>query len=80
MLTGKVIAYEAADGLSEIDVAGRLLLVAGKAGGAGDPVRLRIAARDVSLATTRPSATTILNVLGPPSSSGSSRCPMRRRW
>jgi molybdate transport system ATP-binding protein len=63
VLPGQVVAFHAADGLSEIAVGGRALLVAGRAGRIGESVRVRIAARDVSLAATRPSATTILNVL-----------------
>jgi molybdate transport system ATP-binding protein len=63
VLVGRVVAHEAADGLSSIEVGGQRLLMAGHAGAAGEMVRLRIAARDVSLATERPSATTILNVL-----------------
>jgi molybdate transport system ATP-binding protein len=63
VLSGRVAAYDVADGLSEIEVAGRRLLVAGRAGAVGAVVRVRIAARDVSLSAERPSATTILNVL-----------------
>jgi molybdate transport system ATP-binding protein len=63
VLTGTVAGFDAADGLSEIEVGGQRLLVAGRAKAAGTPVRVRIAARDVSLATVRPSQTTILNCL-----------------
>jgi len=63
VLMGSVAGYDASDGLSEIKVGGQLLLVAGRAGAPGDTVRVRIAARDVSLATARPSQTTILNCL-----------------
>ena len=63
VLMGRVVGYDPRDGLTEIDLAGRRLLVAGRAGAGGETVRVRIAARDVSLAVTRPSATTILNVL-----------------
>jgi len=63
VLTGVVAGYDGADGLSEIDIGGQLLLVAGRAGEAGMAVRVRIAARDVSLAVQRPSQTTILNCL-----------------
>jgi molybdate transport system ATP-binding protein len=63
VLHGKVIGYDAADGLSAISIDGRTLLLAGRAGAAGQGVRVRIAARDVSIATARPSATSILNVL-----------------
>jgi molybdate transport system ATP-binding protein len=51
------------DGLTGIDIGGASLLVAGRVGAIGARVRVRIAARDVSLAVERPSATTILNVL-----------------
>jgi molybdate transport system ATP-binding protein len=63
VLMGNVAGYDSVDGLSEIEVGGQLLLVAGRAGVAGAAVRVRIAARDVSLATVRPSQTTILNCL-----------------
>ena len=63
VLPGKVVGYDTRDGLTEIDVSGRRLLVAGRAGAPGESVRVRIAARDISLAVTRPSATTIINVL-----------------
>jgi molybdate transport system ATP-binding protein len=63
VLTGTVAGYDGADGLSEIDIGGQLLLVAGRAGEAGTAVRVRIAACDVSLAILRPSQTTILNCL-----------------
>jgi len=63
VLPGRVAGYDAADGLSEIVAGGATFLVAGRAGPAGQAVRLRIAARDVSLARERPSATSILNVL-----------------
>jgi molybdate transport system ATP-binding protein len=63
VLTATVTGYDAEDGLSTLDLAGETLLVAGRAGAPGDAVRVRIAARDVSLAAERPSRTTILNVL-----------------
>lgn len=63
VMMGSVADYDAVDGLSEIEVGGQVLLVAGRAGEPGDAVRVRIAARDVSLATVRPSQTTILNCL-----------------
>lgn len=63
VLAGRVLDYSAGDGLSRIDLGGAVLLVVGRAGAAGAPVRVRIAARDVSLAIERPSATSILNVL-----------------
>jgi molybdate transport system ATP-binding protein len=62
VLAGRVVGYDAADGLSEIAAGSARFLVAGRAGQAGQSVRLRIAARDVSLARQRPSASSILNV------------------
>ena len=63
VLMASVAGYDGVDGLSELLVSGQRLLVAGKAGAVGSIVRVRIAARDVSLAVERPSATTILNCL-----------------
>ncbi|MDR3473056.1 MAG: molybdenum ABC transporter ATP-binding protein [Devosia sp.] len=62
VLSGEVVAYDRGDGLSTIEIDGWRVLMAGRAGTPGEAVRVRIAARDVSLATERPSATTILNV------------------
>jgi len=63
VLSGRIAGYAADDGLSEIAVGAVRFLVAGRAGETGAAVRVRVAARDVSLAVERPSATTILNVL-----------------
>ena len=63
VLAGVVVGHDMADGLSEIAIGEARLLVAGRAGAVGATVRVRIAARDVSLTTARPSATTILNIL-----------------
>jgi len=63
VLRGTVAGYDADDGLSVIGVGGQRLLIAGRAGEPGAAVRVRIAARDVSLAAEKPSATTILNIL-----------------
>lgn len=62
VLTARVVA-QAADGLAELDLEGQPLLVAAEAGPAGEAVRVRLMARDVSLAVEAPSRTTILNVL-----------------
>jgi molybdate transport system ATP-binding protein len=62
VLAGTVEGFDAADGLSSIAVGAARVLVVGQAGAPGTPVRLRIAARDVSLAVERPSPTSILNV------------------
>jgi molybdate transport system ATP-binding protein len=63
VLPAKVMGYEAGDQLSELSLGGQKLLVSGRAGPFGTTVRVRIAARDVSLAVKYPSQTTILNVL-----------------
>jgi molybdate transport system ATP-binding protein len=63
VLAGRVAAYDPADGLSIVDIGGAAILVVGRAGEIGASVRLRIAARDVSLATEKPSRTSIINVL-----------------
>ena len=63
VLTGRLAGYDSADGLSDILVGGQIVSVVGRVGMPGDRVRVRIAARDVSLAVERPSATSILNVL-----------------
>lgn len=62
VLVGTVEGFDVADGLSSIAVGAARVLVVGQAGTPGTPVRLRIAARDVSLAVARPSPTSILNV------------------
>lgn len=63
VLGGRVVRFDAVDALTEIAAGGARFLVAGRAGEPGQAVRIRIAARDVSLARERPSATSILNVL-----------------
>jgi molybdate transport system ATP-binding protein len=62
VLAGTIEGFDAADGLSSIAVGAARVLVVGEAGAPGTSVRLRIAARDVSLAVERPSPTSILNV------------------
>ena len=63
VLAATVTGYDATDRLSSIAIGGQELLVPGRVGAIGDRVRVRIAARDVSLALERPAATSILNVL-----------------
>lgn len=63
VLAARVVGYDGADGLSELELGTERLLVAGRAGAPGETVRVRVMARDVSLAVARPSATTILNCL-----------------
>jgi molybdate transport system ATP-binding protein len=63
VLVAKVVGHDGADALTELDIGGQRLLVAGGKMAAGEAVRVRIAARDVSLAVEEPSRTTILNIL-----------------
>ena len=63
VLVAEVVGYDGADQLSELRLCGQRLVVAGRAGVEGAMVRVRIAARDVSLAVRYPSQTSILNVL-----------------
>jgi len=63
VLKGRIVGYDAADALTEVDLSGRRLLVPGQLGPPGEPVRIRVAAGDVSLAVSPPSATTIINIL-----------------
>lgn len=63
VLAATVTHFDSADQITSLDIGGQTLLVGGRAGEPGEPVRVRIGARDVSLATIRPSQTTILNCL-----------------
>lgn len=63
MLDARVTAIDPSDGVSILAVRGGTFLVSSPAGPVGTEHRLRITALDVSLATGRPSQTTILNVL-----------------
>lgn len=63
VLSGTVAQIDDAFALTEIDVDGGRLLVAGRHGAPGEIRRLRIAASDVSLAKTAPGDSTILNCL-----------------
>ena len=63
VLDGEVAAIDEAFALTEFDVAGGRLVVAGRHGRIGEPRRLRIAASDVSLARSAPTDSTILNCL-----------------
>ncbi|MCO6391581.1 molybdenum ABC transporter ATP-binding protein [Aliihoeflea aestuarii] len=51
------------DSIAVLDIVGRELLVVAKDMKAGETVRVRIAASDVSIAKSRPDATSMLNVL-----------------
>ena len=58
-----VIDYDADDDLTRLEFSGGDFLVAGRAGDAGQALRLRIRANDVSLCRERPLQTTILNIV-----------------
>jgi molybdate transport system ATP-binding protein len=62
-LDGVVEAYDPADGMTTIAVAGGRFLVPSSAARIGDRQRLRILAGDVSLARERPNLSTIVNIL-----------------
>jgi len=59
----RVSAYDGKYDLSTLSFSGGELLVASVSASIGEPVRVRIRARDVSLALARPQAISILNVL-----------------
>lgn len=63
VLETTITAFDEQDRLSELEFDGGKINLAGKIGEIGQGCRIRIAARDVSLAVDRPSKTTILNVL-----------------
>jgi len=63
LLDGRVHAVDADYELTAIDTAAGRLLVPGRHGAPGQPLRLRILARDVSVTLVAPERTTILNVL-----------------
>jgi molybdate transport system ATP-binding protein len=63
VLEARIAAFDPQDCLTTLAVDGEELLVPGRAGEIGRTHRVRIAARDVSLAAARPSPTTILNIL-----------------
>jgi len=63
ILDGTVRSFDAAYELTEIDTAAGRFLVPGRHGAAGHGLRLRIQARDVSVALSAPESSTILNVL-----------------
>ena len=62
VLTARVVAFDARDGITMLDLDGETLLVPRRIGEPGTTHRVRIAATDVSLAVQRPSLTSILNV------------------
>ena len=63
VLTGRVVAHDAAYALTTLDVGGAELVVSRIDLAAGRDARVRVAARDVSIALERPASTSILNVL-----------------
>ena len=63
LLMTRIRGHLPALGLSELELDGQTLRVPGARGGVGDPVRLRVRARDVALATAAPQAISIRNVL-----------------
>ena len=64
VVEGTVLGHDAHDHITSVQFAGgRLLLASPSAWPAGAPVRLRIQARDVSLALAAPVDTSILNIL-----------------
>ena len=64
VIEGRVAQHDAHDHVTTVAFGGgQLLLVSPGAHAVGDPVRLRIQARDVSLALAPPQGTSILNIL-----------------
>ncbi len=63
VLDARVLSFDEGYDLTELEVGGAALWAPGRIGEAGSARRVRIAAADVSLASDRPSPTSILNVL-----------------
>jgi molybdate transport system ATP-binding protein len=63
VLTARLISHDDTDGLSFLQFAGGRLAVPRLAVPTGNEVRLRIRARDVSIAATRPQGLSIQNIL-----------------
>ena len=64
VIEGKVLHHDAHDHVTTIAFGGgQLLLVSPRPRAAGEPVRLRVQARDVSLALSPPADSSILNIL-----------------
>jgi molybdate transport system ATP-binding protein len=63
VIEGTIAAHDESDHLTRIDFQGGSVLVSRCAGSPGSRMRLRIQARDVSLATQKPAHSSILNVL-----------------
>jgi molybdate transport system ATP-binding protein len=63
VIDAKVLAHDLAYDLTTLEFAGGQLTVPGVDALVGEPIRIRIRARDVSLALTRPADISVLNVL-----------------
>jgi molybdate transport system ATP-binding protein len=63
VVEASVRGFDASYSLTEMEVEGETLLVPGRVGEPGKTRRVRIAAADVSLSVSRPSQTSILNVV-----------------
>jgi molybdate transport system ATP-binding protein len=63
VLTAQLLSHDEADGLSYLQFAGRKLAIPRLAVPLGNEVRLRIRARDVSIALARPQGLSIQNIL-----------------
>jgi molybdate transport system ATP-binding protein len=63
VIDAKVVAHDLAYDLTTLEFAGGQLTVPGVDALVGEPIRIRIRARDVSLALTRPADISVLNVL-----------------
>lgn len=63
VLEGRIEGYDAEYELTRIEISAGMLFVPGQHGAAGNRVRLRVLARDISLALERPTASSILNIL-----------------
>jgi molybdate transport system ATP-binding protein len=63
VIAGRIEAQDAARGLTRIAFDGGVLMVPLRAGVPGERVRLRIRARDIALALSRPEAISINNIL-----------------
>jgi molybdate transport system ATP-binding protein len=63
VLAGKVLAYDVDNRMTRVAVGGHVLSAPGEIGASGAPIRLRVRARDVSIALTPPSAISIRNIL-----------------
>jgi molybdate transport system ATP-binding protein len=63
LLTGRVVAVDSRYALTRLEVSGQELSVPGSDAPIGSELRLRVRARDVAIATQRPDALSIRNVL-----------------